>query len=511
VAAIKKEQKETGKERRFADEVLLRMVGSLKLGKAPGIDGIVAEHVIHASGQCPHLITLIADIFQICSSAGIVPTSFCKGILIPVLKKPHLDPSLAKNYRPITVATTFSKLLEKLILTLSPHQFHGLQFGFVEERGTDMAVALTHDVITLCRYEESPVYSCSLDAEGAFDALPHSILLRKAEDIIPDDLWCALHNWYSRLTVQVKWYGFIGDPMPVVRGTRQGGLSSPFLFNLFYQDLVEQLNNKQCGVRLFNRNYNVFCYADDLLLISLTSSWLQRLIDVANKYVVENGLRFNATKTMCTVHGPRDHTPANDWMLNGATLSVESHLQYLGVTLDGKRHSDERISACRRAFFSLESAGLHPRGLDPATMAHLWNAAVRPVLAYGAHCVHIPSSSVDALDRMQASLVKRALGLPKSSHNTDLLKALNVQTVRSSRQTQCAKLLRRTLSSDSQTCDFYSGLIAMFLLDNINRIPPKCNVFNVLSHLHEQDFSFIRFILSDCAMPRESDATPKGV
>ena len=32
------------------------------------------------------------------------------------------------------------------------------------------------------------MYVRSLDAEGAFDVIPHSILFRKAADIIPDQL-----------------------------------------------------------------------------------------------------------------------------------------------------------------------------------------------------------------------------------------------------------------------------------------------------------------------------------
>ena len=264
---------------------------------------------------------------------------------------------------------------------------------------TDMAVTLTHDVISHCNARGSPVYCCSLDAEGAFDALPHSVLLHKAVDIVPDHMWATLVYWYARLKVQVKWLDFLASPIPVLKGTRQGGLSSPFLFNIFYKDLVTKLNNKSCGIRIFGQNYNVFCYADDLLLMSLTTSGLQQLIETANATITAQALRFNASKTTCTAHGLRSMMPPTEWTLNGTQLSCQSDLAYLGVTLNASSHVEQRTKACRRAFFSLESAGLHPRGLAPVTMAHLWNAAVRPVLTYGSHCIHMTKRLVDDLDK----------------------------------------------------------------------------------------------------------------
>ena len=53
-------------------------------------------------------------------------------------------------------------------------------------------------------------------------------------------------------------------------GTKQGGLTSPMLFNLFYADLVNKLQSSDCGVRIGKNNFNCVCYADDLLLCSLT-------------------------------------------------------------------------------------------------------------------------------------------------------------------------------------------------------------------------------------------------
>lgn len=91
-------------------------------------------------------------------------------------------------------------------------------------------------------------------------------------------------NWYSSLTVELKWQTSYSAKIDVQIGTRQGGLTSPMLFNLFYEDLVEALSNTSGGIVINGTSYNVFCYADDLVLTSLSSTGLQELIDVALSY-----------------------------------------------------------------------------------------------------------------------------------------------------------------------------------------------------------------------------------
>ena len=105
-----------------------------------------------------------------------------------------------------------------------------------------MAAALTHDVLDYCTGNKSPVYLCALDAESAFDGIPHAVMFQKALKVVPSLLWRILVYWYNRLTVIIKWGNAISNPIPISIETRQGGLSSPFIFNIFYQDLVKTLS-----------------------------------------------------------------------------------------------------------------------------------------------------------------------------------------------------------------------------------------------------------------------------
>ena len=158
-------------------------------------------------------------------------------MLVPLLKKPTMVPSVPNNYRPVTISSNLSKRLEVYILEVCGyHGFNDLQFVFISGRGTNMAVLLVNDVISYCTERGSPVYTCSLDAQGAFDAISHAVLFRKAMDVLRDHCWMVIVNyWYRVICGPIKWGSVLSEPISVHKGTRQGGLfSSPFPFNLFY-------------------------------------------------------------------------------------------------------------------------------------------------------------------------------------------------------------------------------------------------------------------------------------
>ena len=68
----------------------------------------------------------------ICLKFGVVPSSFRTGVLVPILKKSGCDAAVPKNWRPVVISLTLSKLLEVYILdAVSGHDFDELQFGFL--------------------------------------------------------------------------------------------------------------------------------------------------------------------------------------------------------------------------------------------------------------------------------------------------------------------------------------------------------------------------------------------
>ena len=81
---------------------------------------------------------------------------------------------------------------------------------FVEGRGTYMAISLAHDVMAYFNDRGSAVYTCSLDAEGVFDAIPHVAIFRKHEGIVPDYAWLVMYAWYRQMYATIRLHGALG-------------------------------------------------------------------------------------------------------------------------------------------------------------------------------------------------------------------------------------------------------------------------------------------------------------
>ena len=186
----------------FPESKIKLFIRMLNSGSAPGCDGIASEHLkLALHSKLPlHLCSL----FSLCIRFGILPDYFCQGLLIPILKKYTLNPSDASSYRPITVSIIISKILEQYIINECKHfKCNDAQFGFISKRSTQMATCVANDVGEYCLSRGSSVYFASLDAKGAFDLLPHSVLLKKTMDVIPDNLWRLLYYWYKHMEVVI--------------------------------------------------------------------------------------------------------------------------------------------------------------------------------------------------------------------------------------------------------------------------------------------------------------------
>ena len=201
----------------------------------------------------------------------------------------------------------------------------------------------------------STEYTCALDAEGSFDSIPHCVLFKKASEVLPDYYWHAMVNWYKKLNVQIKWCKQLSERISVYIGTRQGGISSLLLFNIFYQELVDALSKCPGGISINNYLSNVFFFADDLILTSLSVTGLQELIDTASSYIIAQGLNFNTTKTICTSLGAKHFETTPECHLNGSALREEAAVTYLGTVLSSnlKLHFDTRIKSATRTFYGL--------------------------------------------------------------------------------------------------------------------------------------------------------------
>ena len=94
-------------------------------------------------------------------------------------------------------------------------------------------------------------------------------------------------------------------------------------------------------------------------------------------------------------------------------LVEEQEIIHLGVVLanDHNSHAKSHTQAMPKAFYTLQGSGLCQHGSNPATISHIFKAAVQPVLTYGMECVFQSKSALHLAQSAQTKLLKASLGL----------------------------------------------------------------------------------------------------
>jgi hypothetical protein len=65
---------------------------------------------------------------------------------------------------------------------------------------------------------------------------------------------------------------------------KQGGILSPFLFNIFIDDLLSECLENNIGARIGSTHMSTVSYCDDLNLISPSINHLQNLLDICSAF-----------------------------------------------------------------------------------------------------------------------------------------------------------------------------------------------------------------------------------
>ena len=70
----------------------------------------------------------------------------------------------------------------------------------------------------------------------------------------------------------------------VTNGIRQGGILSPYLFNIVMDDLSKRLNETKVGCQAGGILITHLTYADDMVLIAPSARALQKLLDICGNF-----------------------------------------------------------------------------------------------------------------------------------------------------------------------------------------------------------------------------------
>lgn len=328
-----------------------KTIQSMQRGKSPGHDSLSIEHLKYAGVHLPNVLSMF---YNLCLCHGYLPEEMTKTVVVPIIKCKTGDASDKNNYRPISLATIVAKILDSLLNDVMLRHVHlnDAQFGFRAGLSTESAILCLKQAVRYYTERKTPVYACFLDLSKAFDTVLYDKLwCRLGAAGVPADIVSILKNWYHCQRNQVRWAGTLSDAYGMECGVRQGGITSPLLFNLYVDDLIGELSSTHTGCFVDGVAVNNLSYADDMVLLGPSVGSVRQLVRICEAYAAEHGLRYNSKKSEVLVFKSGRVRPVHvpPIMLNGAALQVVRSFKYLGHIVTEDLKDDEDIERERRA------------------------------------------------------------------------------------------------------------------------------------------------------------------
>ena len=330
----------------------------------------------------------LTSLFQMCLEEHTWPTIWKQARVVPVHKKrSKADPG---NYRPISLLSVVSKILEKVIADeinehLEEHNLLSIkQFGFRSSRSTaDLLLLLTKEwQDTLDVGLDTLVIA--LDIAGAFDRVWHRGLLEKLRIRgIHGNLLHLIENYLKDRTLRVVVGGHTSQQYPIGASVPQGSVLGPILWNIFIDDLLQQ-------------HPEVSAYADDCTLATPynreDSEQVSRQISDKLKSIQEWGtlwqVNFAPDKTQAMVisRSPAAATAMRDKItMHIEAIPLQDHISILGVEIDEELRFQKHIrKVCQMASLKVSALRRMAKFLDNQGLMTLYKAQVRPHLEYAA-------------------------------------------------------------------------------------------------------------------------------
>ena len=326
-----------------------------------------------------------------------VPVEMKKGTIITLYKGGNKRRDDPDNYRAITLSSVILKLLERIILTrielfdtLTP-PIHPLQGGFQKNIGCLMSSFLLRESISYAKENGSKLYVCFLDVKKAFDCVWHDGLFYKLYNSGVNKTFCRLIvNMYTDMFSCVRNRGHKSSWFRILQGTRQGGVISPFLYLIYKNDLLYEIEASALGFCMYDINCGSPTVADDMLVCSFSVNGLIQILVLCLRYGHKWRFKHGIMKCLVLVFNElkRAYQQSNrQWPFGNVCIEEGTQYKHLGVVCDKNMSIDVSVKdACnklRSTFLSLVNCGIYEDGLNPLSVRRIYNAVVLPKALYG--------------------------------------------------------------------------------------------------------------------------------
>jgi hypothetical protein len=257
-----------------------------------------------------------------------------------------------------------------------------------------------------------------MDFRAAYDTVDRRIL------------WTSLHHTFKMPLALIRTFRSIFDfnesillvgsekssGIPNLRGVPQGSSLSPIMFNFFINALIVNIEQE---LKVHQMPSNCLFFADDGNLHSPDPNKIQLLLNVCNKWALENGMLFAADK--CFVVANQEY----EFKSGSSILPQVDSAKYLGIEFKCKGPdwvgTALKLSLkAKKAAIALIRIGFNRTTWDASAKVRVFKLFIRSMLEYGMQIHLYDSTSMDLMQKSQMMALRMAFGVPWNCSKTAL-------------------------------------------------------------------------------------------
>jgi hypothetical protein len=358
------------------------------------------------------------------------------------------DPTLASNYRPITLGSTLDKLYNSVLNARicryleDNAMLHEAQQGFRPGRSAVDSIFMLTQCLSARMRAKLDTYILFLDIEKAYDSVWRAGLLWHVWNKgIKGKMFRVLAGMIDSPTSIVLHNGTYSAPFHPDMGWEQGDTLATTMFNIHVDAVLQEVWQHHEGVPLPNAQglppgkLTALMYADDLAGTATSPDALQRLIDSIKAALTKWRLKASVkptdgSKTAVMVvrggskaarqraarAGAAQH---GTWKWGDTIIPQVREYRYLGVWLSDvgtwDQHLQQRMQKAQAAARA-QHAIMQQRSLPWHVRKLTLVSVVQPVLTYACQVwCDTTNHTRNMLDKWQASIVKSMTHCPPTA------------------------------------------------------------------------------------------------
>lgn len=401
-------------------------IAELKRNSAPGHDKVTVLDIINLKDN---IISILKKLINNVLTEGKFPEELKTSRISPIYKSGNKD--CMENYRPISVISVFSKIIEKILKNRMMSFIHryGLfdpfQYAFTKNSSTLSTTMDFVNCISRALDKKKLVLVIFVDLSKAFDVVSIDMLLNKLQLLgIRGLMYTIIESYLVGREQYVNMNNVSSDVLRSECGVPQGSVLGPILYSLYVLNL-----------RCANIKARYYTYADDTALVYTADNEeiLQNLVnDDLQRYtnwLYYNKLKINVKKTKFMLFKQKNRFTNNiSVKINDLPLEEVSHTKYLGLKIDNKLNWREHIQSLTNKIIQMIPIVYKCRTfLSKTTKYNVYNAFFLSHFRYllpiwGSCC----KTNFELVQTLQNRVLKVLFGYNYYTHTETLYTELNV-------------------------------------------------------------------------------------